>query len=501
MTNKLIINTFFGVIARFVYIVITLYLNKIFIQQLGLDYLGLNATFNEIIGILSFAELGIGVAISYELYKPLAEKNYLLVNKYVTLYSVIYKTIASCIFVFGVGVSLFLSKSINTTIDRSDIIVYFILFVFCNSISYLAADKRTLIEANQQNYIISIIDTSIQLVFTIIKCVFLICYSSYICFLIIYLIQTIVNVFAINILCKILFPWFKYVSLRFSREEIKKLFKLISSRIIIKFSNIAVNSTDNLIISTLINVATVGLFYNYKVIYNNVLVLASQFYYALTPTLGNRFNDISLSKESNLIYVRKCEFVSTLLSVICCVLMIICSSTFISLIYGAKYTMSNLTVFLLSFCFYIDINREIHWKVNHLKAGYPSKRLLMYFVRSITNIILSIVLCRLIGINGVILGTIVSGLIIWFYEAYLMYGSVFKMTVTNYIKNQFKGALFLTVVLLISFYTTYLYDGYSDLYKLLLGLFIPLGVFIVCAYIFYCNDIHLLIKEIRYKLK
>ena len=72
-----------------------------------------------------------------------------------------------------------------------------------------------------------------------------------------------------------------------------------------KFSNIAVNSTDNLIVSMMINVATVGLFYNYKIIFSNVMLLASQFFSALTPALGMTLVDKNISDESNLIYIKK----------------------------------------------------------------------------------------------------------------------------------------------------------------------------------------------------
>ena len=73
-----------------------------FVRQLGSQYLGIDGLFSNILSMLSLAELGIGTAMIYALYEPIAKGDYLKINAYMHIYGIAYKIIGCVIAVFGV---------------------------------------------------------------------------------------------------------------------------------------------------------------------------------------------------------------------------------------------------------------------------------------------------------------------------------------------------------------------------------------------------------------
>ncbi|MCI9246441.1 MAG: polysaccharide transporter, partial [Clostridia bacterium] len=144
-----IITTLIGLIAQ-----------KIFIQLLGEIYLGLNGLFNNIISMLSIADLGIGAAIVYNLYKPIAEENKERIATLMNFYKKSYRIIAIVILILGLCIMPFL----NNIVDGEDIqaikvniYIVFGLFLIDTIASYLLTYKRSMLYANQKNYIINLV--------------------------------------------------------------------------------------------------------------------------------------------------------------------------------------------------------------------------------------------------------------------------------------------------------------------------------------------------------
>lgn len=70
-TAKSIKNAKVALIFYFINLVLQFFSRKVFLDYLGAEVLGLNTTAQNLLGFLNLAELGIGSAISYALYKPL----------------------------------------------------------------------------------------------------------------------------------------------------------------------------------------------------------------------------------------------------------------------------------------------------------------------------------------------------------------------------------------------------------------------------------------------
>ena len=107
-TNNVARNAWFAFIAQVINIVLSFLSRTVFIRLLGAEYLGVNGLFTNILTMLSFAELGIGNAIIYNLYKPLAENDQEKVKSLMALYEKAYKTIGCAIGLLGLLVMPFM---------------------------------------------------------------------------------------------------------------------------------------------------------------------------------------------------------------------------------------------------------------------------------------------------------------------------------------------------------------------------------------------------------
>lgn len=74
-THYSLMNSSISTIVYLIKLVLSFAVRSYFIKYLGVEYLGLNGLFTNILSFLSLAELGIGTSIVYELYKPLAFDN------------------------------------------------------------------------------------------------------------------------------------------------------------------------------------------------------------------------------------------------------------------------------------------------------------------------------------------------------------------------------------------------------------------------------------------
>ena len=137
----------------------------VFIYCLGEAYLGINGLFSNVLGVLSFAELGIGTAINFSLYKPVAEKDIEKIKSYMHYYKWSYRIIALIIAILGIIIIPFLDLLVNLPTKIANIKLFYLVFLFNTVTSYLVSYKFSLVNAEQKNYIY----TNINMFFSVTK--------------------------------------------------------------------------------------------------------------------------------------------------------------------------------------------------------------------------------------------------------------------------------------------------------------------------------------------
>ena len=153
--KNVIKNMFVGTIFQVISLLMGFVNRTFFIKLLSEEYLGVNTLFTNILTILSFAELGIGNAIIFNLYKPLAKDDKKQVNLLLKFYRNTYSFIGMIMLVAGLILIPFIPNLIETMPNISEnIYVIYVLFLFDTVISYFFTYRTAIIQADQKNYVI-----------------------------------------------------------------------------------------------------------------------------------------------------------------------------------------------------------------------------------------------------------------------------------------------------------------------------------------------------------
>lgn len=168
----------------------------VFVYVLGAEYLGVNSLFTDILTVLSFAELGIGNAMVYSLYKPLAEKDTEKIKSLMKLYATAYRIIGIAIAVLGVCVVPFLGRIVgDVSYVKENITALYLLFLLNSVLSYFFVYKKSLIIADQKSYVVDIFQQVFYAFQVIVQSVFLVVTKQFIPYLLITILFTFLNNF------------------------------------------------------------------------------------------------------------------------------------------------------------------------------------------------------------------------------------------------------------------------------------------------------------------
>ena len=280
-------NAMFSSANMLLNLVLTFIYRTIFIQTLGIDYLGLNALYTNILMMLSLAELGVGQAIAFSLYKPLASNDTAKINLLIGFYKKVYRYIGCGVLVFGFLVMPFIPGLISTTEKLQDIYLIFVLFLLNSSITYFWGYKRTLIIADQNEYklipylaLSQIVDNSLR-----ISC--LIITQSFVFALVIqFVVKLLENIFINHYIDK----QYKYLTTKvgkINKEELSVISTNVRAMILHKLGDFFVNGTDNIIISSFIGISILGIYSNYTMLTAVVISFLMLAFNATSASLGN----------------------------------------------------------------------------------------------------------------------------------------------------------------------------------------------------------------------
>ena len=379
---------------------------SVFIHQLGTVYLGINGLFTNILTILSFAELGIGNAIVYNMYRPLAEGDNEKLKSLMDLYKKAYRIILVIISIAGLCVVPFLNLIIKTKIEvEENLTVLYLLFLCHTAISYVLAYKKAIITADQKNYIVVIVTQlahSAQVVFQI---VFLFLTRNFILFLILQIVFTLLG----NVICSIvsnrLYPFLKTKAIPLGKKETGQIFKNVRDLSFYKFGSVILNGTDNILVSALVGVSEVGLVSNYVLLHNacnSVLGIISA---SFTASIGNL--NVNSTAEKKYEIFNKYYFITAWLYGFAGVGLVTVSNYLIPVWLGKEYILDELTVIAIVLGFYVQGVHAVETTFRTTLGYFKQGRFAPLF-SAIFNIILSIVLCKVFGLAGIFIATPVA---------------------------------------------------------------------------------------------
>ncbi len=433
-TRSSIRNTLTIVLTNLSKILIGFVAQIVFIKILGLEYLGINGLFTNIISMLGIVELGIGSAIIYNLYKPLKDKDIETIQSLMRFYKKAYHIIAIIVFFLGLCFMPFLSFFVkDVTIDLNLQTVYF-LFIFDIVCSYLFSYKRSILYADQKNYMINIIHMIYLIILNLLQ-LFVLYYSrNYYLYLIVQIIMRLLENLVLSIIVDLRYSYLHTKSIVKLDSKIEKdIFKKVKALFFHKIGGFIVVGTDNIIISKFLGIAVVGLYSNYYLIINSVQMLFGQAITALIPSVGNLLLTDSKSKVYDVF--KKVRFINFWIASFTAVSLLLIMQPFIRIWIGSEYLLDSTILYVLVFNFYMVMMRYSYMTFKEAGGIFYEDRFVP-LVESSLNIIFSCILVKKFGLSGVFLGTIISGLALWCYSyPKYVYHNLFGREYNQYIKE------------------------------------------------------------------
>ena len=426
-------NIAFGYVANIIALILNFISRTVFIYTLGDSYLGISGLFGNVLGILSFAELGIGTAMNYELYKPVAEHDYEKIKSLMNFYKLAYRTIAAVVATVGLLICPFLKYIVHDTngvLTGNSLYVYYLIYLFNTVISYFVTYKFSLVNAEQKSYIFTTIN-SITNLFTVgFQIVVLLVFRNFLFYLLTASIIGTLQKIGVSIYLRHLYPYLSEKSVqKIDRFELNSIKKNVKALIIHKVGEISVYQTDNIIISMFEGIKTVGLVSNYTLIISSVKGFVDIIFNSATPSFGNLMTESDTEHKYELF--RCYKFLGFWVYGFCSIAFIILANPFISLWIGENRTLDIAVVLLLVMDFYLVGQRICLNNVKVAGGVFWQDRYVAFF-QAIVNLIVSIIMIKKIGLPGVYIGTIVQGLISTMIKPIIVYRNLFKRNPKEY---------------------------------------------------------------------
>ncbi|EGO5190250.1 transporter [Enterococcus faecalis] len=439
-----------------------------FIRYLGVEYLGLNGLFSNILSLLSLAELGIGTSIIYSLYRPLAFDDRPQIKALMNLYEKAYNGIGIVVGLAGLVVVPFLPTMVHSSVDLGNVTLIYLLFLANSVLSYFFTYKRSLIIADQRSYVVNVNDFIFILLTNVIQIIQLHFYQSFILYLVIQIFFTLAGNISISWKVSKDYPYLKDQEQGALTAEVKdQIKKNVIGNLSSKIGGVVVMGTDNIMISYFVGLASVGLYSNYLMIINNVQNLCKQITNSITASVGNYVVE---GNQNKLLKVFKQHlFVNYTLIYFSATVLIAILNPFIEWWLGAKYLLSSFTTSLIIFNLIIQMFRNTNFVFIDAFGLYWYQRWKSVW-EAIINLAVSLLLLKVfhMGINGVLIGTITSSLcyVMW-YEAFVIFKHGLNEPIMMYVKLFFSYLFYLVFVSIII--------AYSQQFVIVAGF---LGVFI-----------------------
>lgn len=459
-------NIYISILTQVIITLLGFISRKVFLDSLGTEYLGINGLLTNILSMLSLAEGGIGASITYNLYKPLSEKNEYKIIALVQLYRKLYGILAVVIFLLSLTLYPFLGILIKDSKDVSFIGMIYFIFIIKNMISYLNAHKWSLITADQKGYVLAKYNLIFNILTTISKITILLITNNYIFYL---LIET--GIFIIQNLWngKIVNKRYSYIKTNnkyyVDKETKSNLIRNVKALFLHNIGSYCVFGTDNLLISAFISIKAVGLYSNYTMIIGQLSSLLTPIINGIGASVGNLI--AVESKEKSYEVFKVVYLVNFWIYSISTIFLYNLIEPFINWWLGEGLLLDELTLMVILVNFYVSGMRS---SINTFKskAGIFSEDKYIPLIESIINFGASIILVRYFGLAGIFMGTTISTILIPLWtQSKLVYNKVFNKSVGEYFKSYI---IYMMLTLFVGILTTSLCSSLSignNLYSLI----------------------------------
>lgn len=490
-----------NIVTGYIYQIAMIFLSfisrTVFIHYLGVEYLGLNSIFLDILNMLSLADLGLSSAMTYSFYKPLADNDEKKIAGLISFYKRVYLIIALAISIVGIGLIPFLKYIVNLNKNIGSINEYYLLSLANVVASYLYIYKTSIIVADQRNHVLNKINTVASFVKNIVQIISLILFKNYSIYLIIGIVTTIFTNYVSSKKADRLYP---YINKRYllGKKDKHSVYSTLKSVSIYKLSSVLLNATDNMIISMLMGTAIVGYYSNYFMLSSKITQMVALIFTSLTASIGNVIVKETAKKRYEIFCME--QSMSFIISGVVVSGFIVMVNDFVKLWLGSSFVLNLKVVAVIGINMYLSVVLQPLWSYREATGLYVRTKWVMLYA-AIINIILSVLLGKAIGLIGVLLASALSRLVtyVW-YEPVVLFRKYFNVRTAKYFKDILINVVITTMVtsLWIFLFTNMLVNTWKML--VIKGIVCSLATVVIFVFIYGKTDgIKLLIGRLRNK--
>ena len=400
-------NTAIGLISQLVQIVSSFLCRMVFVRMLAEAYLGVNGLFGNVIAILAISELGIGGAITYELYQALAHNREEEIKSLMDFYKKAYTVIGLVIAAAGIAILPMINQWVPSSPSiHEDMRVLYLFYLANTVISYFFSYRISIIQAAQQNYILTLIHTVVTIAQNFLQIIILLTTKNFLLYLTIQVSATFFYYFLSSRMAVKMFPILNDRNIQPLKDEQKKrMFTNTKDLFITSLSQKLVNQTDNIIITALGGLVSTGLNSNYSLLIMTLISVTAKINDAIQGSIGN-VNAVE-DDEKKLQLFDEIHFFFFWFYAWCTICFILLVQDAIALFFGSNYVMPFAVAVITGVNFYTTEQGAVS---NIFKNTMGLFRYGKYvsLVTGIINVVLSVLLGKQYGVAGILAASFIS---------------------------------------------------------------------------------------------
>lgn len=417
-------NSAYALTSFFITSLFAIAVRKYFTIYLSVELLGLEGLFSDIVRMLSLAELGISSIISYGLYRELANENYEEINTLMNIYRQIYTVIGLFVLIVGIVLFFFLPDIVtNTTISWEYVQFMYVIQIGTILSTYFLAYKRTLLTADQKDYVCIKVDTVCQFMNNICRMAAIVFFQSYMMYAMLGLIFNVLANIIISSRIKKSYPFIHSIKITLDDIRQRRFFTDVKNLIIQKLAGIIYGGADSIFLSSILGLWITGLFANYQLINQGIFAIMYKALQGIVPSIGNLVYEGDLNK--NIKIYNMLDFVYLILGGYLAAIYCIFFQPFMELFFGNDFLLPDSMVVLWAVYVFIMVQFENACNFRNTIGQFDKDR--NWIVMSaIIKILTGIPAIYVWGVNGLILSSMLGWLAIGYGRLKIVFGIILK---------------------------------------------------------------------------
>lgn len=481
-THRTIRNSQVSLILFLIQIFIGFYSRKVFLDYLNAEVLGMNTTLGNILSFLNLAELGIGIAMSTSLYKPIKNDKKEEICDIISIQGYYYRKIAIILAIISVPVCIVLGFFFaNTSVSLTYMAISFYVFLSGSLFSYLWNYRQVLIEADQKNYklmpwIHAIRYTKIFLQIVFLKYLNLGMWG----WIGMEMVGNVLTVFAINYVLKKEYPWLRksgkdkktlLVSYAYLKTKTKQVF-------VHKLGSFVLEQTAPLIIYAYVSLTMVTYYCNYMIIIGYAASMLNVIFEGMGASIGNLIAENNKKHSLDVFWEL---FTSRMwIAAIVSFSVYVCVTPFVKIWLGEQYQLSAITVLLMVIGMFIRITRSV---IDSFKNAFQLfGDVWAPIAEASLNLGGSVLLGYFWGLNGILIGSNLSlVIIVLLWKPYYVFKNGFRESSAKYF---IQYVLHLAIIIGCALLTLVLFDVSDSFNSHIWSFVFVIAIYAVSLYVF-----------------